>query len=251
MLPTNNNATYTSLIKNNNTSATYTSLIKNNNGATYMLPTNTDTTFMLPFNTKPTNDICASLLIPSLIYKSLIRLTNSLGLAEGLGLTVTNSLGFGPTNSLGYIAESLIFFLLLYNQVEGTSFQSISLTNLNLSTIKLTFMSNPNFPIRPMNNPRTPQGSTAQERAQQFGPLPVGFTETYTQPTQGRTRSFTTPQTPVFFPPPNSTPGSSYTSDGVVYNTHATKKIKSGSGIRYTKTFRANLADKAKLEFMK
>ena len=168
-----------------------------------------------------------------------------------LGLTVTNSLGFGPTNSLGYIAESLIFFLLLYNQVEGTSFQSISLTNLNLSTIKLTFMSNPNFPIRPMNNPRTPQGSTAQERAQQFGPLPVGFTETYTQPTQGRTRSFTTPQTPVFFPPPNSTPGSSYTSDGVVYNTHATKKVKSSSGVLYTKPFRANLVDKARLDFVK
>ena len=165
--------------------------------------------------------------------------------------TRVNSLGLAVTNTLGYLAKLLIFFLLLCNQVEGTSFQPISLTKLNLSTIKPISMSNPNSPIRPMNNPRTapPQGPTAQPRAQFFGPPPFVFTRTYMNQPYGRTRRLNGPHTPVFFPPPTSAPGSSYTIDGVVYNTRATKKIKSGSDIRYSKIFRANLADKVKLEF--
>ena len=188
-----------------NTSATYTLLIKNNNGTTYMSPTNTGTTFMLP---NQLTIFFASLLIPWLIYKLLITLlTNSLGLSLGL------SLGF---------TKLLLFFLLL-NQVKGTYFQSISLTSLNLSTIKPTFMSNPNFnsPIRLINC--TPN---AQQRAQQLGPPPVGFIENYTQPTQGCSHFFV-PKTPVTFPPsPTPAPGSSYTIEGVVYNSHATKKVK-------------------------
>ena len=152
---------------------------------------------------------------------SLITLfTNSLGLTEGF-ISEANSLGILPTNSL-FLTKLQIFFLLLCNQVEETSLQSISLTNLNLSTIKLSFMSNPKVysPIRPMHNPHTP---TAQERAQQIGPPPLWFTGIYTHPSGGRTCSFV-PQTPVSVPPPPTTaPRSSYTIEGVVYNTRATK----------------------------
>ena len=70
------------------------------------------------------------------------------------------------------------------------------------------------------------------------------------QSTQGHSRSFV-PQTPFFFISPTTTPGSSYTIEGIVDNTRTTKKIKSVSGVCYTKTFCANLADKGKLEFLK
>ena len=156
MSPINNGVTYNMLPINN--SPTYTSLINESTftGTTYLLTCKyTGTTYMSPINNKSTNDICALLCILLLIYKSLIALlTNSRVLAEGF--TKANSLGFLPTNSLGFAKSLLLFFLLLSNQVEGTSFQFISLTNLNLSTIKPTFMSDPNVnsPIRPMN--RTP-----------------------------------------------------------------------------------------------
>ena len=205
-----------------------------NTGTTFMLPFNTKstngTTFMLPFNTESSNDIiCTLLLIPSLIYKLLIALLTNSWLAQ------VNSLGLLPTNSLGF-SKLLLFFLFLISQVEGANFQSVSLTNLNLSTIKPTFMSNPNVdsPIQSMNQNHT---LNAQQRAQQFGPPLVGFLENYTQPTQGCSRSFV-PRTPVTFPfPLTTTPGLSYTIEGVVYNTCVTKKIKSSSGVLYTKTF--------------
>ena len=102
----------------------------NNSSATYRLLINesepVSTTYMLPINNKSTNNnICASLfLIPLLIYKSLITL----------------------------LTKSLLFWLLINNnnQVDATSFQSISLTNMNLTTIKPTFIFNPNLPIQPL-----------------------------------------------------------------------------------------------------
>ena len=102
-----------------------------------------------------------------------------------------------------------------------------------------------------MNNPRTPL--TVQQRAQVAGPPPLGFNgngiqingiHTPSNPPGGRTCPFTGT-------PPTSAPGSTYTINGVVVNTCATKKIKSGHGIRYSKTFHGNLADKAKLDFIK
>ena len=91
-----------------------------NNSATYTSLTNKST-----INNKSNNGIFAS---P--IYKSLITLL---------------------TKSLTKLL--LLYLLLTNNQIKATSFQSISLTYLNLTTIKPTFMSNPNSPIRHKNTP--------------------------------------------------------------------------------------------------
>ena len=114
----------------------------------------------------------------------------------------------------------LLFFLLLINQAEATSFQSISLTNLNVTTIKSTFMSNPNSPIRPMM-------CTPNNRQQPLPP-PVGFVKNYTQPTQGRSCPFVALiRTPAMFrPPPVPASGLSYTIEVVVYNTVAREMSK-------------------------
>ena len=96
-------------------------------------------------------------------------------------------------------------------------------------------MSNPPSPIQLMNNPnpRTPL-TVAQRATAAGGPPPLGFNGTgiringiYTQvanPSGGCTRPFTGAATPAS--------SSTYTINGVVVNTCATKKIKSSSGIR-------------------
>ena len=187
---------------------------------------------MLPLNNRSTNDIL------SLIYKSLMATPTIAILLTisflGRGRVQTNKslslLGRGrvQTNLKSLInVKSLIFFLLLCNQVDWTS---ISLKNLNLFTIQpipisitsITTMSNPPWLIRLLNNPNpgTPPG-----------PPPLGFNGTgiqikgvYTQ-TGVETCSFTGAAT--------ATSGSTYTVNGVVISTCAKKKIKSGICIQY------------------
>ena len=96
-------------------------------------------------------------------------------------------------------------------------------------------MSNPPLPIRLLNNPNlcTPL-TVAQQATAGGGPPPLGFNGTgirikwiYTQVSNspcGCTCPFSGATTPGS--------GSTYTINGVVVNTCATKKIKSSSGIR-------------------
>ena len=130
-----------------------------NTGTSCILPFNyTGTSCVLPLNNKSTNRILSLIYkLLMFIYESLIRLANSLGLIT-LFWTVTKAIAILLTNSLdrGRVTrtniKSLIFFLLLCNQVEGTS---ISLTNLNLFTIKPIPIPTSILSI-PVSNPPSP-----------------------------------------------------------------------------------------------
>ena len=96
-----------------------------------------------------------------------------------------------------------------------------------------------------------PPLSAAQQAAANGGPPPYDFTGTgiringvYSQVLPGgRTRPFVSAATP--------SSGSTFTVNGRVIATRATKKIKSDSGVRFPKSYRENLDDKAKLGFLK
>ena len=136
-----------------------------------------------------------------------------------------------------------LLILLLNNQAKATSFQSISLTNLNLTTIKPTLMFNPNLPIEPMMcTPKTPLPTP-----------PVGLVGTYLQQTQNQSRPFVSLlRIPAIFrPPPVLASGSSYSIEEVVCNTIARENVRSSTGVLYLKTFWANHVDKARLELVR
>ena len=113
----------------------------------------------------------------------------------------------------------LLLLLLTNNPIDATSFQSISLTNLNLTAIKLTFMSNPNFPIRNLNNMNPPYCTPGQAP-----PAPLGYTPgtVFTNPRcrpvlflpSGRISQGT--PTATFQPPPPPPLPSQYTTIGGV-----------------------------------
>ena len=182
----------------------------------------------------------------------LILLTNALGFGSILSLLFGSILSLSgkgrvvttttKTNikSLLFI-KSLIYFLLLCDQVEGNS---ISLTNLNLLTIPNMSISSQasNLTGRVLN----PPPSAAQQAAANGGPPPDGFlgigirtnngVYSHVLP-NGCTRPFVGA----------ATAGSTLTVNGRVIPTRATKKIKSDSGVRFPKSYHKTLLTKPNL----
>ena len=128
---------------------------------------------------------------------------------------------------------------------EDSPVRGVNLNNIASPTATRTPKTQP--PAPPRGFPRNTVFNSANQ------PMQTTSTGTYTNPRRTTTKPSgrTVQETPTttFQPPP---PPQQYTTiGGVVYRTVTTENTNRTSGVSYSKAWRANLDDKARMEFLK
>ena len=122
----------------------------------------------------------------------------------------------------------LLYFQIINNQSKAINFQSISLTNLNLSSTVPASMPTPPSPISPIPSLKNLRQTTPIRT-----PPPPGHIGIFTPPPLQNIQQVTTTMAT-----------SKYTIGGVEYDTVAKEEIRSTSEVLYDKSFWSQLDNK-------